>query len=143
MQQKLVHQNHRQQARPGEAARDRMRRRRRLGDGVAIAAGELLAHMLDDFPATRLTFERLRHLLAELVQAQAAAFAASAGRGLHDPLDGEILRQLVRAARSSRSPRLAGLRRGEIGLRLFGSLRLFQILDRQLELLDEQLGAFG
>ena len=41
----LLEQDHRQQARAGPAARERMERRRRLADLLAVAAGELLAHV--------------------------------------------------------------------------------------------------
>ncbi len=40
-----------QQVRTGTAAGDRVRRRRRLADRLAAAAGELLAHVLDHLPA--------------------------------------------------------------------------------------------
>ena len=63
---KLADQDHGEQARTGKAARDRMRRRRRLADRLAVPAGELLAHPLDDLPPPRLAFERLGHDLAEL-----------------------------------------------------------------------------
>ena len=57
-----------QQLRPGAAARDRMRRRRRLGDRLAGPAGELLAHVLDHLPLARHELQRLGHVLAELAQ---------------------------------------------------------------------------
>jgi hypothetical protein len=44
----FVDQDHRQQARPGEAPGDRMEGRRRLGDLLAGAAAELLPHMFSD-----------------------------------------------------------------------------------------------
>ena len=66
MVQELGDQNHRQKARPGKAAWDRMRGRRRLADRFAIPAGELLAHLLDDLPPARLAFQRLGDYLAEL-----------------------------------------------------------------------------
>jgi len=91
-------QDHGEQARAGKAARDRMRRRRRLGDRFAVSTGEFLAHAFDDFPAARLAFERLRHRLAEFAQSRAATLAAHAGRGLEDALHGQVLRQLARTA---------------------------------------------
>src|SRR6516162_6409500 len=42
----FVDKDHRQQARPGKAARDRVERRRRLRDLLASPAAELLPHML-------------------------------------------------------------------------------------------------
>src|ERR1700730_13792398 len=70
-----------------------MRRRRRLGDGLAIPARNLLAHVLNDLPAPRLAFERFRHSLRELAQVRAAAFAAGARRWIDDALAGQIFRQ--------------------------------------------------
>ncbi len=64
-----------EQLRPGTSARDRMRRRRLLGDGLARAAGELLPHMLDHFPVARYVLQALGHVLAELAQGPAAARA--------------------------------------------------------------------
>ena len=138
---KLADQDHGEQARAGEAARDRVRRRRRLGDALAIPAGELLAHMLDDLPAPRLAFERLRHRLAELAQPVAAALAADAGGGLDDALDRQIVGKLAGSALRAPPRRLGGLRRRDLGLGLLLGLRLLQILDRQFELLDEELAA--
>ena len=43
-------------------------RRRRLADRLAIAAGELLPHMLDHLPAARDHLQRLRDILAESAQ---------------------------------------------------------------------------
>src|SRR5712664_3454896 len=93
MQQELVDQHHRQQARSGKTSRDRMRGRRRLGDRLAIPAGELFADVLDDLPAPRLAFQSFRHHLAELVQPLAAALATRARRGFDDPFDRQVLRQ--------------------------------------------------
>ena len=135
----LADQDHGEQARAGEAARDRMRRRRRLGDAIAVPAGELLAHPLDDLPAPRLAFERLGHHLAELAQPSAAALAADARGGLDDALDRQIVRKLARPAWRAPPRRLGGLGRRDLGLGLFLGLRLLQILDRQFELLDEKL----
>src|SRR3954449_7003969 len=138
----LANQDHGQQARAGKTARDRMRRRGGLGDRLAIPARKLLAHALDDFPAPRLAFQCLRHRLAELAQPRAAALAANAGRRLEDALDRQVLRQLARPALRTPARRLDGLRRRNLGARLLLRLRLFEILDRQFELLDEQLAAF-
>lgn len=143
MQQKLVDQHHRQQARPGKASRDRMGGRRSLCDRFAIPAGELFADMLDNLSAPRLAFQGLRYHLAELVQSLAAALAAYARRGFDDALDGQIVRQ-----RTSRRPRilrallLDGFRRCELGFGFLLRLGLFNILDGKFKLLDQQLAAF-
>lgn len=119
-----------------------MRRRRRFGYAIAVSAGELLAHALDDFPAARLAFERLRHRLAEFAQPRAAALAAHARRGLEDALDREILRQFARPALRAPARRPGARRRRNLGARLLLRLRLFEILDRKFELFDEQLAPF-
>ena len=49
----LLEQDHRQQAWAGPAAGQDMERRRRLADLLAIAAGELLADVLDHLPLPR------------------------------------------------------------------------------------------
>src|SRR5438132_7374667 len=66
-----------------EAARRGMERRRRLADLLAIAAGELLAHCLDDLEATRDLLQRLGHILADLRQPRSAA-AGAARRSVND-----------------------------------------------------------
>ena len=97
---------------------------------------------LDDLPAPRLAFERLRHRLAELAQPVAAALAADAWGLLDDALDRQVLRQLAGSALWTPPRRLRGLGRRDLGLGLFLGLRLLQILDRQFKLLDEKLAAF-
>lgn len=117
MQQELVDQHHRQQARPGKASRDRMEGGRSLCDRLAISAGDLLADMLDNLPAPRLAFQSLRYHLAKLVQPLAAALAAYARRGFDDASDWQIVRQ-----RTSRRPWIlhallfGGFRRCKLGL---------------------------
>ena len=81
----------REQSRPGAPARDRMRGRRRLGDAFAGPAGELLAHVLDHFPPARDQLQRLRHILADLVQGPAAA-----GAGRRCRIDDAFARQMFR-----------------------------------------------
>jgi hypothetical protein len=142
MQQELRRQNHGEQARPGQTVRNRTRRRQRLGDRLAIPAGELLAHMLDDFPPARIALQRLRHFLAELAQPDAAALGAGAWRRLDDALNGQIVRQLAWSARCAGASVLGRAGRGDIGLGLFLGLRVFEIFDRKFELLDEQLATF-
>ena len=69
----LLEQDHRQQVRPGEAARRHMERRRRLRDRLAVPARELLAHRLDHLPLPRDHLQRLGDVLAELRQLRRAA----------------------------------------------------------------------
>ena len=87
MQKELGDQHHRQKARAGKSARDRMRWRRRLGNRLAVPARELLPHVLDDLPSPRLAFQRLRHHLAELAQPNTAAFSTGAWRRFDDSLN--------------------------------------------------------
>jgi hypothetical protein len=70
---------------------------RRLGNRLAIPAGELLTDVLDDFPAPRLAFKGLRHRLAELVQPLAAAFTAGARHGFDDTFDRQTIVRTARA----------------------------------------------
>ena len=57
-----------------------MERGRRLGDAEAFAAGELLAHMLNNLEARGHIFERLGDVFAELAQSAAAIRTAGWGR---------------------------------------------------------------
>jgi hypothetical protein len=102
-----------QQLRPGAAAGDRVRRRRRLGDGLAFATGELLAHVLDDLPLRRDVLQGVGDVLAQLPQRPAAA---GAGRGCWvspsptiDCRGGHAINQRDRAYLSSSSRRGGGL----------------------------------
>ena len=90
MQAVLGEQHMRQQPRPGAAARDRVRRRRRLGDLLAAPARELLAHVLDHLPLARHQLQRLGHVLAQLVQGAAAARAGRRSR-----IDDALARQML------------------------------------------------
>ena len=81
MQAVLGEQDMRQQPRPGAPARDRMRRRRRLGDRLAGPAGELLAHVLDHLPLARHQLQRLGHVLAELAQRRRRSTGRPTGAG--------------------------------------------------------------
>ena len=104
MQAVLGEQDMRQQCRPGAPARDRMRRRRRLGDRLAGAAGELLAHVLDHLPLARDQLQRLGHVLAQLVQGAAAARAGRRRR-----IDDALARQMLGQRPARRLAPLEGL----------------------------------
>ncbi len=91
----LLEHDHRQQARPRPRPRYRVERRRRLGDLLAVPAGELLPHSLDHFPLTRGRLQRLRHILAELAQARAAAAGAGLRRLDHHAFARQMLRECV------------------------------------------------
>jgi hypothetical protein len=78
------------------------------------------------------------------VQPRAATFAARAGRRFDDPLDRQIVRQRTSGRPGIVRPLLfGGLWRGDLGLGFLFGLRLFEILDRKLELFDQQFAAFG
>jgi hypothetical protein len=73
----FAEQDLRQELRSGATAGDRMERRRRRGDGLAFAAGELLPRILEHFPARRNIFQRLGDVFAQLAQGDAATSAAA------------------------------------------------------------------
>src|SRR5215213_1164635 len=95
----LLEQDHRQQARPGPAARDHMKRRRRLADLLAVAASKLLADMLDHLPLPRDHLQRLGDVLAQFAQPR----AATAQAGCWPWLDHALARQMVRKGLARRA----------------------------------------
>jgi hypothetical protein len=145
-----------------------MPRRRRLGDCLAGAAGELLAHVLDHLPLARDELQRLGHVLAELVQNAAAARARRRGR-MNDAFTRQVLRQrptrrlapleclnrdlLARRSLGGDPRRRFGLRGiffhvGQLQLELLehraafrrlAELLVLELGDRELHLLDHEL----
>ena len=91
----LLEHDHRQQARARPCPRDHMERRRRLADLLAVPAGELLPHRLDHLPPPRRRLQRLRHVLAELAQAIAAAARAGGRRIDHHALARQMVGERV------------------------------------------------
>ncbi len=89
----LLEQDHRQQVGAGPAARRHVEGRGRLGDRLAVPAGELLADVLDHLPLARDHLQRLGDVLAQLGQASAAATAAGRRRRLDDALTRQVLRE--------------------------------------------------
>jgi hypothetical protein len=59
-------QDHGEQTRPGKTAWQNMKRRRCLADFLASPAGELLTHMLDDFPLLGNDLKRFGDVFTEL-----------------------------------------------------------------------------
>ena len=96
MHQLIRDEHHGEQARRGGGARNRKRGRRRLGYAIAVPARELFPHMLYDFPARQFAFKGLGHDLSELARPRAAAFAVGARRGLDNPFNRQIVRQIAR-----------------------------------------------
>ena len=130
--------DHRQQARPDMAARDDVKRRRRLRDLLARPARELLAHGLDHLPLPRNDLQRLGERLAELGELAAAAWTGSRA-GEHDALARQMRRKR-RADRLFAGERAYRCARG----RCCGGFVLGRARCRFLELqfqLDEQLAA--
>ena len=136
----LGEQHMREQQWPGPAACDRMRRRRRLRDALARAAGELLAHVLDHLPLARDELQRLGHVLADLVQSPAATGAGRSGR-IDDPLAWQMLgqRPARRLAPLDDPDRnlLARRRCRHLRGRLSRGGILLQLGERKLELLED------
>jgi hypothetical protein len=129
----LLEQDHRQQAGPGPASGDHMEWCGRLGDGLAVAAGKLLAHVLDHLPGPRDCLQRLGDILAQLRQPRSAAAGAGRGRGDHDSLARQVLRQGL-----SRGP-LAGEAGDRRGARRCGLLQQLVLAGGGLQLLELQL----
>jgi hypothetical protein len=142
----FIEQQHGEETGTGPAARGRVERRRWLGDLLAIAAGHLLAHGLNDLPPARDHLECLRDILTELGEAGAAAGRASAWRRDHDTfarqMVGEWLarRASARVGRDSLGPR--GGFGGFGGDTIFTGVG-FEIFELQLHLLEQAGAALG
>ena len=133
--------DHRQQARPDVTARNDVKRCRRLGDLLARAAGELLAHGLDDFPLPRHHLQRLRDRLAEFDE-PAAATGTGGRTGDHHALAWQMCRKRRphRLSAGKRTYRCAlGWRGGDC---ILGRARR-RLLELQLQLVEQLATAFG
>jgi len=140
----LLEQDHRQQAGASPASGDHMEWRRRLGDGLAVAARELLAHSLDDLPLAGHDLQCLGDVLSELRQARAATAGAGRRPGNDHPLARQMFgERLARGALAGEGRDAGGLGHrllcGEI---IFGG-RGFQLLELQLELVKQPGAALG
>ncbi len=139
----LLEHDHRQQAGSRPGARYRVERRRRLADLLAVPAGELFPHSLDDLPPARLGFQRARHVLAELAQTIASAAFAGRRRVDHNALAWQVVGERVAFGGSAR--KAAHNRRP--GDRPFGGKLIFrrarrQLLEGQRQLIDEPRRTF-
>ena len=118
--------------------------RGRLCDLLAVPAGKLLAHGLDDLPLARDHFQRLGDILAELRQTRAAACRARTRCGDDDALARQVLgERLLR--------RLLAFERGDVGClrgrHLGGKVILagtgFKLFQLQLKLVEQAPAALG
>ncbi len=140
----LIEGDHRQQARTGPTARDHMERRRRLADLLAVPAGELLAHMLDDLPLARDHLQRFGDVLAQRGQARAAAAETGAGSGHDDPLPGQVFGERPAGQPLARKGgHRSGLGRRGLGGDLVAGGRRLQFLQLQFHLVRQPRGPLG
>ena len=140
----LVEQDRRQQLRADEAARRGMERCRRLADLLAIAAGELFPHRLDQLEPARDLLQRLGHILAQLRQARSAA-ACTARRGLDDDaLAFDVVRpRLAHRPLAREGAHGLGFRRGGTCGKLILARRGDEFFELQFQLLDQPRRALG
>ena len=122
-----------------------MERRRRLADLVAVAASELLAHVLDHLPLARDHLKRLGDVLAKLGQSRAAAAEARAsGPGTTTRSRGRCSGNGLRAGRLRVNARhCRGLGRGYLGSDLVGGSRGLQLFQLQFHLVQQPRGPLG
>src|SRR5439155_6874892 len=93
-----------------------MERRRSLADLLAVAAGELLADMLDHLPLPWDHLQRLGDILAQLAPPRAAAAQANGRSGLDHPLARQMLGEgLARRTLASKRHHIGGLGHGPLG----------------------------
>ena len=136
----LLEQDHRQKARAGEAARDHMERRWRLGDALAMAAGEFFSDVLDHLPLPRDHFQRLGDVLAELGKLRRSAAVARGRAGDHHPFARQIFgerlpRWLPAAVRFDLGPSL--LLRRHLRLELVFGGACLELLEFELHLVEK------
>jgi len=112
----LVDQDHREQARPGEAARDHVEGGGRLRDRLARAAAELLPHVLGHEPLPRHDVERLGDVLADLRELGAAAARARRGGRMNDAPARQIRRKVAPCRRAPREALHVNTRRLDLSL---------------------------
>ena len=89
----LLEQDHGQEVGPGPSPGCDVEGRRGLGDALAIAAAEPLAHRLDHLPLAGDHLQRLGHVLAQLAEAGSSAACAGRRRGHDDALAGQVRRE--------------------------------------------------
>jgi hypothetical protein len=135
----LLDQHHRQQARAGKAAGDRVERRRRLADRLARAAAELLADMLGHEPLPRHDVEGLGDVLADLREPGAAAARTGSRRRMDHAPPRQMLGDVP--ARRLAPRKTLDLDARRLGLRRILARRRGQFLELQLQLIEQALAA--
>ncbi len=135
---KFLEGDHWQQAGSRPATRDDVKRRWGLADALAVAAGELLAHVLDHLPAPRNDFQRFGHILAELRQT-CAATARAVRRHRHDhPLARQVVgKRLARRALAGERANTRGLRGVLFGAQFVLGRRGLQLFKLQFHLIEQ------
>ncbi|WP_245469973.1 hypothetical protein [Mesorhizobium sp. M2C.T.Ca.TU.002.02.1.1] len=134
----LLEQDHRQQAGTGPAPWGGVERRRSLADRLAVAAGELLPHVLDHLPLPRHHLQRLGDILTQLAQPMTAAAAASRRCRPDHAFARQMLgKWLARRSFAYTRCRLCGPGRGLV----FRS-RALELLEGELHLIVQAGGTF-
>src|SRR5215468_11843474 len=106
-----------------------MERRRRLADLLAIAAGKLLADVLDHLPLPWNDLQRLGDVLAQLAQPRAAAAQANRRPRLDYPLAWQMLgKGLARRALAGKDRHIGGFGHGPLGRDLVLSRGTLELL---------------
>ena len=120
-----------------------MERRRRLADLLAIAAGKLLANVLDHLPLPRNALQRLADVLAQLAQPCAAAAQAGGRARLDHPLARQMLgKRLPCRALAGEGHHVGGLGHGPLGGDLVLGRRTLELLEGQRHLIEQLHTAF-
>src|SRR5215470_2132942 len=120
-----------------------MERRRRLADLLAIAAGELLADVLDYPPLPWNDLQRFGDVLTQLAQPRAAAAQALLRLRLDYPLARQMLGEgLARRALAGKGQHIGGPGHGPLGRNLVLGGRTLELLKGQLDLVEQPHRAF-
>ena len=140
----LLEQDHRQQVRSAPTSRRHMERRGWLADALAVTAGELLPHVLDDFPGARHDLQGLGDILAQLGQTSAAATGACRRARDDDALTRQVLGKWASGRAGAGEPSNGG-RLGccSLGRQLVLRGGRLELLELQLHLVQQAGGALG
>jgi len=117
--------------------------RRRLGNLLAIATGELLPNGLDHLPLARHDLERLGDILAQLAQPIRAAAGAGLGCSDDDALARQMLGQGLACGPLALEGRDVGLRRCQRRQELIFAGSGLALLEGQFHLVEQMARALG